>query len=86
VPFQWLGLPDQVGGAKRWAELGILEDSCPSNARARPTKVEAQKGGLSRVAWRARALPMPGPARPRWRWHQAPVSFDKDSVSLIKFE
>jgi hypothetical protein len=53
VPFQCPGLPDQVGGIERWAESGSLEDSCPSNARARPTKLEAPSGpggGLIRVA------------------------------------
>jgi hypothetical protein len=45
VPFLCPGLPDQDGGAKRWAELGSLEDSCPSNALAHPTKM---KGPSSR--------------------------------------
>jgi hypothetical protein len=37
VPIRCLSPPDQVVSAERWAELGSLEDSCPSNARARPT-------------------------------------------------
>jgi hypothetical protein len=61
VPFQCLGLPNQVGGIERWAELYSLEDSCPSNTQARPTKLEAQEGGLSRVDWRTRALQCSGP-------------------------
>jgi hypothetical protein len=65
VPFQDPGSPDQIVGAERWAEPGSLEDSCPSNARARPTKLEVQKGGLSQVAWRTRALLMLGPSQPR---------------------
>jgi hypothetical protein len=65
MPFQCPGPPDQVVGAERWAEPGSLEDSCPSNARARPTKLEVQKGGLSQVAWRTRALLMLGPSQPR---------------------
>jgi hypothetical protein len=67
VPFLCLGPPYQDGGAKGWAEPGSLEDSCPSYAQARLTKMEVQKGGLSRVVWRTRALPMPWPALPRWR-------------------
>jgi hypothetical protein len=59
VPFQCLGPPDQDGADKRWAEPSSLEGSCPLDALARSTKMEAQKGRLSRVAWRARALPMP---------------------------
>jgi hypothetical protein len=65
--FLCYGMPDQDGGVKRWAEMGSLEDSCLSNALARPTKIEVQKDGLSRVAWRTRALPMPWPALPRLR-------------------
>jgi hypothetical protein len=67
MPIQYLGSPDQVEKAERWAESGSLEGSCPSYAWARPTKLKMQKGRLSRVAWRAHALPMSGPARPRWR-------------------
>jgi hypothetical protein len=67
VLFQCPDPPDQDGGAKMWAEPGSLEDLCPSNALACPTKMEAQKGGLSRVALRTPALLMPWPARPRWR-------------------
>jgi hypothetical protein len=52
MPFRYPGPPDQDGGAKRWAELCNLDDSCPSNALARPTKIEAQKGGLSQINWR----------------------------------
>jgi hypothetical protein len=29
----------QDGGTKAWAEPGSLEDSCPSYAQARPTKI-----------------------------------------------
>jgi hypothetical protein len=61
VPFQDPGSPDQIVGAERWAEPGSLEDLYPSNAQARPTKLEGQKGGLSRVAWRTCALPVPEP-------------------------
>jgi hypothetical protein len=64
MPFQYPSLPDKVENVERWAEPGSLEDSCPSNTQARPTKLEAQKGGLIWVAWRTRALPMPGPAQP----------------------
>jgi hypothetical protein len=44
VPFKCPGLPDEDGGVKRWAEPGSLEDSCPSNALAHPTKMEAPSG------------------------------------------
>jgi hypothetical protein len=44
VPFQDPGSPDQIVGAERWAEPGSLEDSCPSNARAQPTKMKAPSG------------------------------------------
>jgi hypothetical protein len=43
MPFLCPGPPDQDGGIKRWAEPGSLEDSCPSNAQARLTKMEVQK-------------------------------------------
>jgi hypothetical protein len=69
VPFQCLGSPDQVGGAEKSAEPGSSEDSCPSNARTHLTKFEAQKGGLSRVAWRA---PCPSDARARLTKLEAP--------------
>jgi hypothetical protein len=49
VPFQFLGPPDQVGGAERWAEQGSLEDSCPSNALVRPKKMEALSGRGGRL-------------------------------------
>jgi hypothetical protein len=74
VPFQCPGPPDQVGAIERWAEPGSLEKSCPSNAKAHLTKLEMQKGGLSWVALTTCALPMLGPARPRWRCHQVPVA------------
>jgi hypothetical protein len=61
MPFLRLGPPNQVVGIERWAERGGLEDSCPSNALARPIKIEVKKGGLSRVAWRTRAPLMSGP-------------------------
>jgi hypothetical protein len=49
VPFQCPDPPDQVGGAERWAKPGSLEDSCPSNARARPTNMEAPSGPGGRL-------------------------------------
>jgi hypothetical protein len=55
MPFLCPGPPDQDGGIKRWAEPGSLEDSCPSNAQARPTKMEApsdHSGRLIRVVHR----------------------------------
>jgi hypothetical protein len=67
MPLLYPGPPNQVVGVERWAELGGLEDSCPSNTLARATKIEAQKGGPSRVAWRTHVLPMPWPALPRLR-------------------
>jgi hypothetical protein len=48
VPIRCLSPSDLVENAERWAELGSLEDLCSSNTWARPTKLEAQKGGLSR--------------------------------------
>jgi hypothetical protein len=39
VPFLCPGPPYQDGGVKGWAELGSFEDSCPSYAQARPTKI-----------------------------------------------
>jgi hypothetical protein len=44
VPFRYPGPPNQVVGEQRWAEPGSLEDSCPSYAQYRPTKMEVQKG------------------------------------------
>jgi hypothetical protein len=38
------GSPNQVVGEERWAEPSSLEDSCPSDALARPTKIKALKG------------------------------------------
>jgi hypothetical protein len=49
MPFQCPGLPDQDGGAKRWAELGSLEDSCLSNTLARATKMEVPSGRDGRL-------------------------------------
>jgi hypothetical protein len=39
VPFLCPGPPYQDGGVKWWAEPGSLEDSCPSYAQTRPTKI-----------------------------------------------
>jgi hypothetical protein len=44
VSFLCLGSPNQVVGEERWVEPGSLEDSCPSNALARPTKIKVLKG------------------------------------------
>jgi hypothetical protein len=44
LPFQCPDPPDLVENTERWAEPGSLEDSCPSNARAHPTKMEAPSG------------------------------------------
>jgi hypothetical protein len=49
VPFQCPRPPDQVGGIERWAEPGSLEDSCPSNARVRPAKMDAPLGPSGRL-------------------------------------
>jgi hypothetical protein len=60
---------DQVESIERWAEPGSLRTTCPSDARACPTKLEAQKGGLSRVGWRT---PCPSDARARPSKLEAP--------------
>jgi hypothetical protein len=54
MPFPCPSPPDQDGGTKGWAEPGSLEDSCPSNALARPNKMEAQSGCSGRLVkvWR----------------------------------
>jgi hypothetical protein len=63
VPFLCPGPPYQDWNTKRWAETGSLEDLCPSNALARPTKMEAQKGwaklGSMEVSCPSRALARP---------------------------
>jgi hypothetical protein len=43
VLFLCPGSPNQVIGEERWAEPGSLEDSCPSDALARPTKIKVLK-------------------------------------------
>jgi hypothetical protein len=47
VPVRYLGPPDQVGGAERWAELGSLEDSVPFRCPCPPDQV----GGALRPWW-----------------------------------
>jgi hypothetical protein len=47
MPFQCPSSPDLVENAERWAEPGSLEDSCPSNARARLIK----DGGAIMLRW-----------------------------------
>jgi hypothetical protein len=59
---------------KEWAELGSLEDLCPSNALARPTKVEAQKGCADQGSLED-SCPFDALAPlPRLRRHQAMVA------------
>jgi hypothetical protein len=41
MPFLYPGPPYHIVGEERWAEPGSLENSCPSYALARPTKMEA---------------------------------------------
>jgi hypothetical protein len=66
-------MPDRLSRLmvrKSGLRSGSLEDSCPSDARARPTKLNAQKGGLSRVAWRT---PCPSDTRVRLTKLEAPL-------------